>query len=185
MMVSVMISDGTFALELNDSLKRQKIKIKERKSIIADCLADYDIDRDETLDHYENMARAFEAGKKQEKHIPSEFKEQCDFVEWFKKEYKGVVIMSIRNGGSRTPRERVDQLLEGLHVGAADIFVPKFRLWIEFKRIKGGIQSDKQKEFERYVIEECGDDYILALGCEDGKSKVLKFLEEKGKKNET
>ena len=170
------ISNETFTKELDASLKRQKINIKERKSIIADYFLYDEYLRDGILDKHDLLARKFEAEQKELKHIPSEFKEQCDFVEWFKKEYKGVVIMSIRNGGSRTPRERVDQLAEGLHAGAADLFIPEFKLWIEFKRKKHGIQGDKQKEFEDYVIN-IGYDYFLALGFEDGKDKLLKFLE--------
>ena len=172
-----MISNETFTKELDASLKRQKINIKERRETIADYLLYEPFRRDAILDGADICARAYEKRQKELKHIPSEFKEQCDFVEWFKKEYKGVVIMSIRNGGSRSPRERVDQLMEGLHPGAADLFVPEFRLWIEFKRKKGGIQSDKQKEFEDYVIN-IGYDYFLAMGFEDGKAKLLEFLED-------
>ena len=171
-----MISNETFTKELDVSLKRQKIKIKERRKIIEYNLKVDECMRDDILDDQDNRARRFEAEQKELKHIPSEFKEQCDFVEWFKKEYKGVVIMSIRNGGSRTPRERTEQLMEGLHAGAADLFIPEFRLWVEFKRKKGGVQSDKQKEFEDYVIN-IGYDYFLALGFEDGKNKLLKFLD--------
>ena len=173
-----MISNETFTKELDASLKRQKINIKERREIIVYNLQVDECMRDELLEKYDLKARKFEAEQKELKHIPSEFKEQCDFVEWFKKEYKGVVIMSIRNGGSRTPRERTEQLMEGLHPGAADLFIPEWFLWIEFKKKKGGIQSDKQKEFEKYITN-VGYTYFLALGCEDGKNKLLEFLENK------
>lgn len=172
------ISNETFTKELDASLKRQKINIKERKSIIADYFLYDEYLRDGILDKHDLLARKFEAEQKELKHIPSEFKEQCDFVEWFKKEYKGAVIMSIRNGGSRTPRERVDQIAEGLHPGAADLFIPEWFLWIEFKKKKGGIQSDKQKDFEKHITN-VGYTYFLALGCEDGKNKLLEFLENK------
>ncbi len=170
-----MISDETFSKELDNSLKRQKIKIKKRRKIIDKYLLFDNYCRDGVLESQDMLAREFEVKQKELKHIPSEFKEQCDYVEWFKKEYKGVVIMSIRNGGFRTPKERLDQILEGMHPGAADLFILEWNLWVEFKRRKGGIQSEKQKEFEEYVTK-VGHSYFLAFGFKDGKEKTENFI---------
>jgi len=107
---------------------------------------------------------------------PTEFKEQCDFVAWFRDAYPGVVIMSIRNGGSRSPKESRDQMLEGLYPGAADLFIPAWLCWIEFKRVKGSVLSDHQKAFKAYV-ESIGQTYLLAYGFEDGKHVLNTFIE--------
>jgi hypothetical protein len=85
--------------------------------------------------------------------------------------------MWIRNGGSRTPRERADQIREGLHPGAADLYIPAWHLWIEFKKVKGGVVSKEQEAFAEYVRNTCGDYYFLAEGFEQGKLKILAFVE--------
>jgi len=166
-----MISDELFTDELNILLTRRKIKAKDRRAIIKYYLEILDLDRDKTLDLEEATTRIFVKTIKEKKAIPSEFTEQCNFVKWFKSEYPHIVIMSIRNGGHRNPRERTEQLMEGLHPGAADLYIPVWKMWIEFKRIKGGVLSEKQEEFRDYVLG-IGDKWMLAIGCEDGKNKL-------------
>jgi hypothetical protein len=100
-------------------------------------------------------------------------------VHWFKKTYPGVVIMSIRNGGYRTPRERADQIREGLHPGVADLYIPAKKIWIEFKKTKGGILSEEQKIFRAYVCDVCCDNWMLAEGFEDGKVKIMELIRNK------
>jgi len=141
-----MISDEVFSEEMHRHLKAQNICKKDRDRRINAYLNE-PIDRDIFLDNERHNA----AIAKKKDPVPSEFAEQCALVAWFKQTYPGVVIMSIRNGGTRTPKERTEQLIEGLHPGAADLFIPAWLCWVEMKRVKGGIQSDKQKEFENYV----------------------------------
>ena len=172
-----MITDETFKKELDSALKRQGILKKERNELIWIALKLPLHERDLILDNEEAKASEHESKKRKAKHIPSEFKEQCDFVAWFKSEYPGVVIMSIRNHGTRTPIEKTQQILEGLHPGAADLYIPQWHLWIEFKRIKGGVLSKEQDIFANYVMNECGDWWILAEGCENGKEQVFDFIE--------
>lgn len=165
------ISDDTFTEEMHRHLKAQKMCKRERERRIKTYLTQTMIDRDMILD-VEQMQAAI-AQKKDP--VPTEFKEQCDFVEWFKKTYPGVVIMSIRNGGYRTPKERTDQIREGLRPGSADLFIPAWLCWVEMKRVKGGVQSDVQKEFERYV-QSIGHTYLLCNGFEVAKEKILRFV---------
>ena len=172
-----MITDIAFSNELGAALKRQGIKKADRINTIAEYMKRESYERDSILDDEECKAAAVEELRKIKKHIPSEFKEQCDFVAWFKSEHPAVVIMSIRNGGTRTPGERAQQVMEGLHAGATDLYIPEWHLWIEFKRIKGGVLSEKQETFRDYVLDVCGDSWILAVGCEDGKKKLSMFLE--------
>jgi hypothetical protein len=167
------ISDEIFTEEMHRHLKAQNICKKERETIIKLHIKNELLNRDIVLD-----AEQYKAGLANKKEpIPTEFKEQCDFVAWFKITYPGVVIMSIRNGGHRTPRERTEQLLEGLHPGAADLFIPEWLLWIEMKRVKGGVQSEEQKAFERYV-NGIWQTYLLCEGFEAAKNKILRFVEQ-------
>jgi len=173
-----MISEDVFVSEMNSILKRRKIPAKTRREIIkTEILARTDT-MDGILNTEEKKTAEFEKKQAEHKKIPSEFKEQCDFVKWFKSEFPGIVIMSIRNGGSRTPRERMEQLAEGLHPGAADLYIPKWKLWIEFKKIKGGVLSEKQKKFRDYVVK-IGDNWMLAKGAKNGEEQILNFLKNK------
>ena len=171
-----MISDQFFKDALDVALKAQGLKISDRKRVIAYAMNEPREKRNTMLDNAEQVSREHQASKKASKKVRSEFEEQCEFVHWFKKTYPGVVIMSIRNGGSRTPRERADQIREGLHPGAADLYIPAWHLWIEFKKVKGGVVSEEQEKFMTYVLQECGDDWMLAEGFEIAKMK----LKEKG-----
>ena len=174
-----MINDITFSNELDNALKRQGIKKADRINIITEHMMRESYERDSILDDEEAKARDVEYERNKKISIPTEFKEQCDFVAWFKSTYPDVVIMSIRNGGSRSPRERSEQLLEGLHPGAADLYIPKWHLWIEFKKVKGGVLSEKQEKFRDYVTNQCSDNWMLAMGCDDGRKKVEMFLRDR------
>ncbi|MFA5166774.1 MAG: hypothetical protein WC449_05815 [Candidatus Paceibacterota bacterium] len=169
-----MISDKTLKQELDSILKRRKIKKAERDIHIDAALTTSYISRDEILDIQEGITREYEQEQSALKHIPSEFKEQCDFVMWFKSAYPGVMIMSIRNHGSRTPRERQEQIMEGLQPGAADLFIPAWAMWIEMKRVKGGVQSYEQKAFERYVTEQ-DYEYFVCNGFSEAKNICLDY----------
>jgi hypothetical protein len=176
-MIDSAISDQVFKDAFEVALKAQGINKKDREKIIYSSQhipVDF---RDRVLDIEEKRAREYQAEKKASKKVRSEFEEQCEFVHWFKKTYPGVVIMSIRNGGYRTPRERADQMREGLHPGAADLYIPAWHLWIEFKKVKGGVLSEEQREFAKYVRITCKDFLVLAEGCEQGKLKILEFVE--------
>jgi hypothetical protein len=61
--------------------------------------------------------------------------------------------------------------MEGLHPGAADLFIPAWHLWIEFKKVKGGVLSEEQGKFADYV---CNHNYgwFMAKGFEHGKAQI-------------
>ena len=63
----------------------------------------------------------------------------------------------------------------GVLAGVADLVCPTYRMYIEMKRTKGGVQSEAQKNFEQMAVAE-GWHYILALGCDDGLEKVSKII---------
>lgn len=171
-----MISDNVFKSELDAICKRQGMRKKgEREMVIFYALSQPIEERDALLDNAEMAAREAEAKKRKSREVPSEFMEQCDFVAWFRENYPGIVIMSIRNGGKRHPSERCAQLLEGMHPGAADLFIPAWLCWIEMKRIRGGVWSKEQNLFSIYV-HSIGQHYLLAMGCQDAINKINEFI---------
>jgi hypothetical protein len=172
------ISDTTFRVALDKAMKRQNIPKKERDKRIGEYLINTSLSgRDMLIDIVEKEAADYEQSKKTPT-VPSEFTEQCNFVNWFRHTCPGVILMSIRNGGYRTDTERQGQLLEGLYPGAADLFCPEYSLWIEFKKTKGYVWKPEQKQFKK-DIEKIGHTYVLAIGFEDGKSKVAPIIERK------
>ena len=168
-----MISDEVFSAEYNDLLKDRKVKKKNRDILIESVINDKSIDRNKFLDYQIELKKDFLKYNAEKNIVASEHKEQSDFVTWFRNKYTDVVIFAIRNGGSRSPAERAEQIREGVWAGVADLYVPEWKLWIEFKRRKGGVLSEKQIIFRDYVLgDKIGDSYILALGFENGKKQV-------------
>lgn len=106
----------------------------------------------------------------------SEHVEQREFVSWFRKTYRPVKIFAIPNGGKRGKSEALRLKVEGVSAGVPDLYVPEFKLWIEFKKKEGGKLSSDQKEWRDYLLD-IGDGWILANGSDDGKDKVKTFVE--------
>jgi hypothetical protein len=67
--------------------------------------------------------------------------------------------------------------VEGVTKGIPDLFIPEWRLWVEMKRIKGGVLSAEQKSITEYLksVNYC---VIVAKGAEDAKKQILDFLEQ-------
>ncbi|MFA6060926.1 MAG: hypothetical protein WC756_22195 [Taibaiella sp.] len=134
-------------------------------------LLSQDINRDETLDKYQKNA----TNKWTKPPIPSEFSEHTEFIAQMRKKYPFITPVYIHNGGSRTPREKVDQMRLGLCPGASDIFFPQLFAWVEMKKTKNYEQSESQKKFEIMVIES-GYKYILGIGCDDAMKKIEEVI---------
>jgi hypothetical protein len=177
-----MISDTVFKDSLEVALKAQGLKIVDRKRVITYAMNEPIEKRNTMLDNAEQVARENQAAKKVSKKVRSEFEEQASLVHWFRKTYPDVWIYANRNGGSRSQREKVDQIREGVLAGVADLFVPGFKLYIEMKKTKGGVTSDAQIAFREHV-KQFGYSWILAEGFEDAKEKILIFID--GDKNKT
>lgn len=112
--------------------------------------------------------------------IPTEHQEQAVFVRWFRIQFPAVRLFAIPNGaflagsiGQRAAQMRKLKA-EGLDAGVPDICIPSWRLWIEFKRTKGGVVSDAQMDWHEY-LESIGDAVIVARGFEDAARKVRVF----------
>lgn len=103
---------------------------------------------------------------------PLESAEQIGFVRWFRNRFENVIIYAIPNGGKRGWKTSKTFKEEGLLPGIPDLHIPEWRIWIEMKRIKGGIISEDQKKIIKY-LEGIGDIVIIGYGAEDASRKLL------------
>jgi hypothetical protein len=110
--------------------------------------------------------------------IPSEHVEQSLFVQWFRRSYPNILIFAIPNGGARSRATAGRLKVEGVVPGIPDLFCPEWRLWVEMKRVKGGIVSPEQKGMIDY-LQSVEYHVIVGKGAEDAKAQILEFLDEK------
>jgi hypothetical protein len=106
--------------------------------------------------------------------IPTEHYEQGLVVQWFRRQYPGVLIHSIPNGGARSMATAAALKVEGTVKGIPDLFIPAWRLWVEMKRQKGGVLSPDQKEVIEYLksVQYC---VIVGKGAEDAKQQISAY----------
>jgi len=105
----------------------------------------------------------------------SEHVEQREFVSWFRKNYPGVMIFAIPNGGKRGKSEAMRLKCEGVTPGVPDLFIPAWRLWIEMKTEKGGIVSPDQVEMMGY-LDGVGYKTMVCYGRDAAVNSVLSFV---------
>ena len=108
--------------------------------------------------------------------VPTESQEQRAFVKWFRLQYPAIKFFAIPNGGNRDAITGAIMKAEGVSTGVPDLYFPKLRLWIEFKRIKGSVISADQREWETYLRDECHDSHFYAYGCDDAIAQVRLFM---------
>lgn len=104
----------------------------------------------------------------------SEHDEQRNFVRWFKLAYPGVRIMAIPNGGARNIATAARLKAEGVVSGVPDLFVPAWHLWIEMKKVRGGVVSENQKDWIAY-LEGVGYSAIVCRGAVHAIEMVEEF----------
>jgi hypothetical protein len=170
--MTTQISDESFRFALDKALKEQGYKKAERNKKINDYMLVRLKDRDFWLDYEEKLAR--DAQKKEE--VPLESDEQKNFISWFRQTYPEILIFAIPNGGTRYPAEAANLKAQGVTPGVPDLYIPEWHLWVEMKRKKGWELSEDQETIRRYLVEKAADSWILGLGCEDAKKKILDFL---------
>lgn len=114
--------------------------------------------------------------------LPTEHEEQRELVKWFRQTFRGVRIFAIPNGGLRSLSVAAKLKAEGVSSGVPDLCVPAWRLWIEMKRVKGGVVSPEQRDWIAYLE---GVNYwcIVGKGAEDAKTKILNFKEQHDKRS--
>lgn len=106
----------------------------------------------------------------------SESHEQQEVVKWFRQTYPDVLIHSIPNGGSRSISEACRLKCEGVVKGIPDLFIPAWRLWVEMKKVKGGVVSEEQKSVINY-LQGVGYSVIVCAGAEEAKRQIAKHGE--------
>lgn len=115
-----------------------------------------------------------------QKNNESKLQQSC--VKWFRLQYPKEVLYAIPNGGKRDVVTASILKAEGTLAGVADLFLmsnfdnPAKGLYIEMK-IKGGVQSEYQKQFEIDCINR-GYGYAIAKSFEEFVAIVRDFLSE-------
>ena len=109
--------------------------------------------------------------------IPSEHHEQAELVKWFRRKYGPIRIFAIPNGGFRSRATAGRLKAEGVSPGVPDLCVPAWQLWIEMKRLRGGRLSPEQRNWQRYLVDECGHTWMLCNGADDAKAQISAFFE--------
>lgn len=118
--------------------------------------------------------------------IPTEHQEQCAVVRFFDlthKEHRGR-LFAVPNGAwlAGNPRTRAALVSkakrEGVRNGVPDLFLPIARggyhgLFIEMKRLKGGVTSAEQKSWHQYLNEQG----FLCVVCK-GADNAIQLLKE-------
>ena len=102
---------------------------------------------------------------------PSEHLEQVRLVSWFRRQYPGVRVFAIPNGGARSGPQGAKLKAEGVSPGVPDLCVPEWSLWVEMKREAGGVVSPVQKDWIAY-LEGIGHTVVIGRGFEDAKRQI-------------
>lgn len=106
----------------------------------------------------------------------TEDEEQMMLVSWFRKTYHPMHrIFAIPNGGVRSKLQGMKLKVTGVSAGVPDLFIPSIRMFIEMKRVKGGVVSEEQKDWINY-LNSVGYSAIVCKGFEEAKNKILVAL---------
>jgi hypothetical protein len=111
--------------------------------------------------------------------MESEHLEQVRLVSWFRRNYLGVRVFAIPNGGHRGASQGAALKAEGVQAGVPDLFVPAWGMWIEMKREAGGMVSPVQRDWIAY-LEGIGHRVIIGRGFEDAKRQILDVKKPEG-----
>jgi len=103
--------------------------------------------------------------------IPSEHEEQRELVKWFRQTFDGVRIFAIPNGGARSITTATRLKVEGVSAGVPDLYIPAWKLWVEMKRVKGGVVDKSQKDWHDY-LKSIGDRVIVCRGADEAKRMI-------------
>lgn len=116
--------------------------------------------------------------------MKTESEEQIYFIQWCKRNQDHIPalkkIFAIPNGGLRNKLVASRLKLEGVKSGVPDLFLPVSSkgfngLFIEMKRIKGGVISGNQKMWKRWLEEE-NYSVVVAKGFEEAKKIIIDYL---------
>ena len=123
-------------------------------------------------------------GKKPQKRVQREGKEQESLFQWAKLQeckYPDLkLLFAIPNGGSRHKLEAINLKKQGLKSGIPDICLPVARanyhgLWIELKVGKGKTSDNQDWWIEKLTNQ--GYRCKVCYGFEEAKNTILEYLE--------
>jgi hypothetical protein len=111
--------------------------------------------------------------QKIKKVYPTEHEEQAMFVEWFKIQFPHIRFFAIPNGIRTGFKQASKAKKEGMSSGVPDLYFPKWKIWLEMKREKGGTVSQEQKDWHNYLTDQCNDTVIVARGCDEAVRAIM------------
>lgn len=107
-----------------------------------------------------------------------EEREQTGFVSWFRRKFPDLLIFSIPNGEKRNISVAKRIKASGGVSGIPDLCIclpGGLIIWIEMKRIKGGVLSENQKKIHA-ILWSLGHEVIVGNGAVDASAKLLAKL---------
>lgn len=107
--------------------------------------------------------------------IPTESEDQIAFVHWFKIVFPKVRILAIPNGIRASIGAAIKAKREGVSAGVPDLFIPEWKMFIEMKRLKGGVVSPEQKEWIAY-LSSIGYKVHICRGFDEAVMAVKEFV---------
>ena len=110
--------------------------------------------------------------------IPTELQEQIGFYEWFSRKFPDILCFHIPNGGWRDINTAKKLKASGVVKGIPDLFIPSLKIFVEMKRVKGGVVSPEQKKMMEYLTR-VGYTCMICYGATDASRQILAFLKEK------
>ena len=116
------------------------------------------------------------------KKIPSEDQEQAALIRWFQAQYPRIKnrLFAIPNGAHKSRYAASRFTAAGLRAGVPDLFLPVARggyhgLFVEMKRLKGGVVSDAQKDWIEY-LNRAGYLAVVCSGCDQAREKITAYM---------
>ena len=103
--------------------------------------------------------------------LPTEHQEQAAFIKWFRLQHNGVLVYAIPNAAARSVQLAAYLKAEGFVSGMPDLHIPEWNTWIEFKRQKGGVVSDRQTLIHEH-LRKIGQRVIVARGFDDAVAQL-------------
>ena len=110
--------------------------------------------------------------------ILTEHEEQRELVKWFRQTFDGVRIFAIPNGGARSITTAARLKVEGVSAGVPDLYIPAWKVWVEMKRVKGGVVDKAQKDWHTYLTD-IGDLVMVCRGSDEAKRMIQEYARTK------
>ena len=120
--------------------------------------------------------------------VPTESQEQAALIDWCRLDPRTDCIFAIPNGANKSRAAAAKFKREGLKPGVPDLFLPvpvnfgldaepewKHGLFIEMKRTKGGVISQDQEDWAKY-LKYRDYEHVFAFGAAEAVAAIRKYL---------